>query len=173
VFCGIDASYSQSCHSATARSPRSQGRIRWLASDRGSSNILGATTRSGRFQGWPLRAAGRRIFAWPPASTKPVAWPGSATPGAIDWVCKSAFVDRKAAASDALRETSPQTLKLRDPDRCASSNRLRGAASPAVQEFDWREVWRDPRRFPRAPARSSPRLPAISFLRSCGQCRTT
>jgi hypothetical protein len=48
-------------------------------------------------------------------STKPVAWPWSAAPGAIGWVCKFAFVDRKASASDALREPRSQTLKLGDP----------------------------------------------------------
>jgi hypothetical protein len=62
--------------------------------------------------------------AWPQAdrvafdslkSTKPVAWPWSAAPGAIGWVCKFAFVDRKASASDALREPRSQTLKLGDP----------------------------------------------------------
>jgi len=47
--------------------------------------------------------------------TKPVPWPGSAARGAISWVCKFAFVDRKASASDALRETCSQTLELRDP----------------------------------------------------------
>ena len=56
-----------------------------------------------------------RVAFDPLKSTKPVAWPGSAAPGAIGWVCKFAFVDRKASASDALRETCSQTLKLRDP----------------------------------------------------------
>jgi hypothetical protein len=35
--------------------------------------------------------------------------------GSISRICKFAFVDGEASAADALRQTSPKTLKLRDP----------------------------------------------------------
>ena len=48
-------------------------------------------------------------------STKPVARPGTPAPGSIGGIGEPAFIDRKASASDALREASPEALKLGDP----------------------------------------------------------
>src|SRR6266540_7252635 len=48
-------------------------------------------------------------------STEPVPRPGSPAPGSIGWICKVAFVNRKTSASDALRKSCPETLKLGDP----------------------------------------------------------
>jgi hypothetical protein len=48
-------------------------------------------------------------------STEPVPRPGSPAPGSIGWICKFAFVNRKTSASDALRKSCPETLKLGDP----------------------------------------------------------
>ena len=48
-------------------------------------------------------------------STEPVARPRPPAPGPIGWICQRTFVDRKASASDALRQSCPETLKLGDP----------------------------------------------------------
>jgi hypothetical protein len=45
-------------------------------------------------------------------SAEPVAWAGSAASCLVGRVCQSALVDRKAAASDALREPVAQSLQL-------------------------------------------------------------
>jgi hypothetical protein len=47
--------------------------------------------------------------------TDPVPRPGTAAPGPIGRICKFAFVNRKTSASDALRKSCSETLKLGDP----------------------------------------------------------
>jgi hypothetical protein len=42
-------------------------------------------------------------------------WSGPLASGPIGWICELAFADREASASDALRQSRPETLKLHDP----------------------------------------------------------
>jgi hypothetical protein len=49
------------------------------------------------------------------SSTEPVPRPRSPASGSIGWVCKRAFVNRKTSASDTLRKSVSETLKLGDP----------------------------------------------------------
>ena len=46
-------------------------------------------------------------------STKPVPGAGSPASGLIGGICQSTFVDRKASATDALREPVSEALKFR------------------------------------------------------------
>jgi len=48
-------------------------------------------------------------------STEPIPWPGPSTPRSICWICKFAFVNGKTSASDALRQSRSETLKLSNP----------------------------------------------------------
>ena len=48
-------------------------------------------------------------------STEPIPRPWSPAPGSIAWIRKFAFVNRKTSASDALRKSCSETLKLGDP----------------------------------------------------------
>ena len=60
------------------------------------------------------RERGGVLFEWA-NSTEPVPRPRSPAPGSIGWICKVAFVNRKTSASDALRKSCSETLKLGDP----------------------------------------------------------
>jgi Lhr-like helicase len=48
-------------------------------------------------------------------STEPIPRAGSSTPRSISRICKFAFIDGKASASDALRQSRSETLKLSNP----------------------------------------------------------
>ena len=76
---------------------------------------FGATRPHGERLNFEPVAIAVRSASDRPGSAEPIARPRSRASGPIGRVRELASVDRKASASDALREPRPETLKLGDP----------------------------------------------------------